>query len=173
MKLQIVLMRHATRSATFEFGQGESSLNAQGFAQAEELARQAQEQALKFNRPTQLLCSPKLRARQTLKPLAETLGLKIQIREELDERRDTESLASFENRVREIATHLKSETGVVVVCTHLDVLEAAAALWPTDLSEREAARPWSTLEYQVFQVNDSLFEAAARARIEPPHAIGT
>lgn len=161
---QIVLMRHATRAAVLEFGNSESSLNAVGLAQAEKLA-DAVKLAGKLPAPTRLLCSPKLRARQTLEPLSKASGLKIEIVTDLDERREHESLKTFEERIRKLAESLpQNET--VYVCTHLDVLEVAAALWPTNFSERESAQTWSTLEFQVFKIRGGLFEAGARGRIE-------
>ena len=166
---QIVLLRHATRSAVLEFVQNtpgaESSLNAVGFAQAEDLADLVKLGG-KLPAPTRLLASPKLRARQTFEPLSKSTGLAIEILDDLDERRDSESLKRFEDRVRSIPTQIVGG-GVVYMCTHLDVLEAAALLWPTDFSERESAHPWSTLEYQVFKLKNGFFESGTRGRIEP------
>lgn len=168
----IVLMRHATRSAGLDFGSvksgdaaGESPLNAVGLAQAEDLADLVRSKG-KLPAPTRLFSSPKLRARQTLEPLSKTTGLALEILEDLDERRDREALKDFTERVRGIPSLLKGG-GTIYLCTHLDVLEAAALAWPTDFSEHESTKSWSTLEYQVFKVKNGFLESGARGRIEP------
>jgi phosphohistidine phosphatase SixA len=163
---QVVLLRHATRSAVLEFGSGESSLNAIGLAQAEDFA-DAVRAAGKLPRPDRLLTSPKQRARQTLEPLSKALALPLIVEAALDERRDNESLEAFEKRVREIFESIRSHRGVSYLCTHLDVLEAASLLWPTDFSAREQSLPWSTLEYQIFDLRDGVLRASSRNRIEP------
>lgn len=163
---QIVLMRHATRSAVLEFGAGESSLNAVGRTQAEDLADLVK-MGGQLPAPSRLFSSPKLRARQTLEPLSKATGLQLEILADLDERRDNESAKAFEDRVRALPEKLP-KTGTLFLCTHLDVLEAAALSWPTDFSERESTQTWSTLEYQVFKVRSgAVLESALRGRIEP------
>ena len=166
---QIVLLRHATRSAVLEFGASESSLNAVGLAQAEDLADLVKKGA-KIPPPTQLISSPKLRARQTLTPLSKSTGLKIEILDDLDERRDHESANAFDQRIRSIPEKFSKflgPEGTLYLCTHLDVLEAAALLWPTNFSDRESTQSWSTLEYQVFKFQNGILESAQRGRIEP------
>jgi phosphohistidine phosphatase SixA len=168
---QIVLLRHATRSAVLDFSEsiagGGSSLNATGLGQAEDFA-QIVKKGGGLPPPNCLFASPKLRARQTLQPLSKATGIALEILDALDERRDSESLKTFEERVRQIPTLLNGEgQGTIYLCTHLDVLEAASALWPTNFTERESTNPWSTLEYQVFNVKNGVFESALRGRIEP------
>ena len=165
--LQIVLLRHATRSAALD----DSPLNIIGLAQAKDFADFVQ-RGEKLPPPTRLLVSPKLRARQTLGPLSYATGLELETLDALDERRERESAESFEERVLSIISHLATACGqtqqeAIYLCTHLDVLEAAALLWPTDFSEHEGGLPWSTLEYQVFIFKDGVLEASDRGRIEP------
>ncbi len=165
---QIVLLRHATRSAVLDFATGgESPLNAVGLAQAQDLVDLVARKTT-LPSPTRLVASPKLRARQTLEPLSQALKIALEIDENLDERRDNESSKTFEDRIRKLSDKYVHNSGATIfLCTHLDVLEAAALSWPTTFSERESSMPWSTLEYQVFKVNNGLLESGARGRIEP------
>lgn len=170
--MNLVLLRHATRSPVPETGQGsganEYPLNSVGLTQAEDLVG-AVEQLGKLPPPTLIFSSPKLRARQTMTPLSKAFEVEIKIFDDLDERLDSESLSSFEKRVRGAYDILKSHAAneTVYFCTHLDVLETASALWPTDFSEREMAQSWSTLEYQVFNYDNGLLKSGLRARIPP------
>jgi broad specificity phosphatase PhoE len=166
--MNLVLLRHATRSSVLEFGSTESSLNVTGLAQASDLIQHVQPQG-ELPSPSTLFSSPKLRARQTLEPLSQALPLKIHILSDLDERRENESLSKFERRVRDVIdfTLTLPDPETVYLCTHLDVLEAAALLWPTNFTERESATPWSTLEYQVFKRVDGILQSGLRGRVEP------
>ena len=166
--MNLVLLRHATRSSVLEFGSGESALNAVGLAQAEDLVSAVQVHG-KPPPPTLLFISPKLRARQTLTPLSKAVHLELKIFDDLDERRETESLSTFERRVRAIFESVKNlgANETVYLCSHLDVLEAACVLWPTDFSEREMVQAWSTLEYQVFKIQNGVLMSGLRGRVGP------
>ncbi len=166
--MNLVLLRHATRSNVLEFGSGESALNPVGFAQAEDLV-QAVKPHGQLPSPTLLYASPKLRARQTLTPLSKALHIDLKILEDLDERRETESLSAFESRVRMIFETVKNQDDIetVYLCSHLDVLEAASALWPTDLSDREMAQTWQTVEYQLFKIQNGILSSGLRGRVAP------
>ena len=170
--MNLVLLRHATRSG-FSLGSGdELPLNLVGLAQAEDLVTAVNTEH-RLPPPTCLVSSPKLRARQTLLPLARACALELQIMNELDERRDSETQKAFGQRIRSVIDLIRSSVKkpraldeTIYVCTHLDVLEAASLLWPTDFSDREAQASWSTLEYQIFEWNDDILYARSRSRIE-------
>ncbi len=171
--MNLVLLRHATRSGLAPSIGTEFPLNSVGLAQAEDFATEV-ESLKALPRPTCLVSSPKLRARQTLLPLARASSLEIKIMAELDERHDNETFNSFEQRIRGVIDLIqkrfaksKAPTDTIYVCSHLDVLEAAARLWPTDFSERESQATWSTLEYQIFDWRDDILKARTRSRIEP------
>jgi phosphohistidine phosphatase SixA len=174
--MNLVLLRHATRSSVLEFGSGEPALNSVGLAQAEDLVGVVQTLG-KLPPPTLLYASPKLRARQTLTPLSKALHLDLKIFDLLDERRETESLSAFERRVRLIFETFQTQNShqssnqdsqaTVYLCSHLDVLEAACLLWPTDFSEHEMALSWSTLEYQVFKIQNGILSSGLRGRVAP------
>lgn len=172
--MKLVLLRHATRSAfDQELGPaGESPLNAIGLAQAEDLISHLAPKGV-LPAPTRLLVSPKLRARQTLTPLARECALELEIDQRLDERKNAESLRDFNERVRaffEVITEgaASGDKSVVYACTHFDWLEAAALLWPTNFSERESSASWSPLEYQIFRLTDEgLLNTVSRGHVAP------
>ncbi len=170
--MNLILLRHATRSGIVEFGVTETPLNPIGRAQAEDLVT-AVETLKILPRPQALLSSPKLRARQTLAALATASSLEISVLDELDERHQSETQKAFEHRVRMSLEIIRTRFAnakpddAVYVCSHLDFLETAALVWPSDFSEREAQRPWSTLEYQIFDWQDGVLKSKKRGRIEP------
>jgi len=171
MIMKAVLFRHATRSLQ---GLGDAQLNAAGLRQAEDLASGLSPQG-PLPLPTHLMCSPKRRARQTLAPLSARTQLPLIIDERLDERRQGESTREFENRVRSLTEEILSsnpqssnpqtflETNnegrdpCVFLCSHLDWLETAMALVPSDMSDVEIAAPWTTAEFRVFRIEGGLW----------------
>lgn len=174
--MKLVLLRHATRSA-FEMESGpagESPLNAVGLAQAEDLLNHVSPKG-PLPTPTRLFVSPKLRARQTLTPLARESGLRLEIESRLDERNSGESVRDLNTRIKslfeDIATpnsKMKLEdSDVVFLCSHMDWLEAVTSLWPTNMSEREASSSWSPLEYQVFRLDKDVLTTVVRGQVQP------
>lgn len=168
MTMKAVFFRHATRSVQ---GLGDAQLNAAGLRQAEELASGLSPQG-PLPHPTHLMCSPKKRARQTLAPLSARTQLPLIIDERLDERRQNESTREFEDRVRSLTEEILSpETKTfleeknttkgcdpcVFLCSHLDWLETAMALVPSDMSDAEIAAPWTTAEFRVFRIEGDLW----------------
>lgn len=169
--MKLVLLRHATRSAMdLEAGPaGESPLNTIGLAQAEDLLNHVHPKG-PIPAPTRLLVSPKLRAKQTLTPLSRETGLSLEIESRLDERNSNESLRDFNARVVQLFEDLcgsKAEASneVLYLCSHLDWLEAACLLWPTNMSERESSMPFSPLDYLVFRLRDGLLNTVSRGSV--------
>jgi broad specificity phosphatase PhoE len=163
--MKLVIFRHASRSP---FGAGDS-LSSVGLAQAEDLAQ------AKLPEPTHIFVSPKKRAQQTLAPLAQVTGLAPTIDRRLDERRQNESMPDFEARVRSFLAEMESlarnssaDTSLCAfACSHLDWLELAMILLPSDLSEREMSLSWATAEYKIFEFADGLWLSQACGVIPP------
>lgn len=158
-----VFIRHATRDS---HGLGDSSLNLTGRAQAEDLS-----EAIKTKRilpsPVGLYVSPKKRAQETLTPVSEHLGLKLNIDIRLDERKNSESPFDFEQRIFDFIVEVtKTPHSVVWICSHLDWLEAAMLLLPSDLSDLEQSAPWQTASYRVFSIEDGLWKFKGGGAIE-------
>lgn len=162
-KLKLILLRHAARTPTFF---GDEVLNSSGRQQAEKFAqifsaKDANPPAVLA--PSQLLVSPKKRAIQTLQPLSAATGIELQIDPRLDERLKSETGAAFETRIKAVLAEVAGQAGggeTIFICSHLDWLEAAMALLPAVLTEREISAPWSTCEYRVFRFENELWAAA-------------
>jgi broad specificity phosphatase PhoE len=171
--MKLVLLRHATRSS-HEIG--DASLNVTGRQQAVELCTRLAPQG-DLPVPTHLISSPKKRARQTLEPLADAVHEILKIDPRLDERSHAETVSEFEKRIRSVLleleqTHAKSnqpdgrET-CVYICSHMDWLETALLLMPTDLSPQEASESWATTEYCVFKYQNGLWIKKHRGFVAP------
>jgi len=161
--MKVVILRHAARSA---HESGDCSLSAFGHLQAEALARSLAPQG-DLPPPTRLICSPKKRTRQTLTPLAHAAQLEIVTDGRLDERHNHESGREFETRINSLLEELSrprmalkagEREPCVYLCTHLDWLNSASALIPSDASPDQLDRHWGNCEYLVFRLNDGLWE---------------
>ncbi len=165
--MHLCLFRHASRNPFEPSGEpGDGGLNARGLEQARALPTLISP-AGPLPRPTHLLCSPKRRARQTLAPLADHLGLPVEIATVLDERGEKERLDGFLQRLRDWLGGLSERFGrddVVFACSHLDVLEKVMALAPNDLPEVEADRGFAPGEYRLFQLDSGFFASKGSGR---------
>jgi phosphohistidine phosphatase SixA len=108
-------------------------LDARGRRQAEGLVEQLRGWA-----PSRILSSPYVRCRETVEPLAEVLGLAVEDATELEEGSSAEVLRGFVAKLGE---------GVVVLCTHGDVVEDVlgeeskkGSTWSLELEGDEFAR---------------------------------
>lgn len=113
--MSLILLRHGRRD-----NYGDVPLNAQGLAQAQELATTPDLQKVDV-----LLCSPKQRAQMTLEPLAKQLGLSIQTLDSLDQMGAEESEWAFQERVTQVLEKETWETGTTLICSHSDWLTMA------------------------------------------------
>jgi broad specificity phosphatase PhoE len=153
--MQVILLRHATRN-THELG--DPPLNVTGQAQAQELVESLNTKA-RVPRPTLILSSPKKRARETLAPIAKSLGISVVIDDRLDERHQNESQKIFEARIYDFLASLTSrEKSCILICSHFDWLETAS-LSLTNLIENGAENSamsfgWATAEFKVFEFHD-------------------
>lgn len=159
--MQIHLFRHAERENT---GIENPPLSKRGKEQATAL-RAAIEKGV-LSKPGRLYVSPKLRAQQTFLPVAEGLGVEMQMTPELDERQNSESGSQFSARVRRFLGFLEKQTGVLYVCTHLDWIEEALINIPSPedlLSEKYQA--WAPAQFIEFEVQEGLWIIHRSGRI--------
>ena len=156
------MLRHGARSP-HDFG--DSSLNADGRAQAEALARAISPQG-PLPAPTALASSPKRRAKETLAPLAAALQLRLTVDQRLDERHQNETMKEFEARIRALLDELASggRDTCVYLCSHLDWLELALALLPSDLRDTDVN--WTNCEYRVFRWQDDLWSLVSNGTVK-------
>lgn len=161
--MKVVILRHAARSA---HEQGDCSLSALGHLQAEALARSVAPQG-DLPAPTRLICSPKKRTRQTLTPLANAAHLDIITDSRLDERHNNESAREFEERINSLIEELSqlkpaAKAGerepCVYLCSHLDWLNSASTIIPSDASPDQLDRNWGNCEFLVFRLSEGLWE---------------
>jgi broad specificity phosphatase PhoE len=160
--MQIFLFRHAERENS---GAGNPPLSARGLKQAQELARLRESGV--FPPAGKVLVSPKVRTHQTFGPLADGLGLEMVMTPELDERLSAESASQFASRVKRFVGYLERQTGVLYVCTHLDWIEEAMMVIPSDtdlLAEKFQA--WSPAQFIEFDVREGLWQVLKSGRIE-------
>jgi broad specificity phosphatase PhoE len=154
-EMHVILLRHATRN-THELG--DPPLNVTGQAQAQELVESLNTKA-RIPRPSLILSSPKKRARETLAPVAKSLGISVVIDERLDERHQNESQKVFEARVHDLLASLKSRgTSCILLCSHFDWLETAfvSLINLIDTSPESSATSfgWATAEFKIFEFHD-------------------
>ena len=159
--MTLILMRHATRNFN-----DDDSLSSEGHRLATTLA-----QVLK-NRghvPTRLYCSPKQRTRQTLKPVSDTIVVKVEIDPRLDERDNQESVQEFENRIRQFLNAAREKAAsdekspklpreTWLACSHLDWLEAAVLDLASDENDFERAEPWAPMAIRIYNFEDGIWK---------------
>jgi broad specificity phosphatase PhoE len=166
--MKLVMLRHGARSP-HDFG--DSSLNADGRAQAEALKSAIAPQG-PLPQPTVLVASPKRRAKETLTPLANALQIGLTIDQRLDERHQNENMKEFEKRVLTLLDGLTNQLAkssgaretCVFLCSHLDWLELALALLPTDLRSTDVN--WTNCEYRVFRWQDGIWCLSASGALK-------
>jgi broad specificity phosphatase PhoE len=146
--MRILMFRHAERENT---GSSNPPLSLRGLLQAKKLVEEIDMNLLP--RPTKLFSSPKLRAQQTFQQIQKKLGVDIQIQAVLDERHNFESAAQFSARVKKFLHFLATEKGTAFIVTHLDWIEEALRLIPseTDLlrDEYQAWQPGQSIEFEI------------------------
>ncbi len=121
--VSLVLFRHAERN---KFIEDEPQLSPFGLKQAQHLSMSLDN--LGLENPNCLFTSPRHRAIQTFQPLASKFNLKSQIKNELDEKKEQESLSQFRIRIAGFINWIPSLNGQVFLCSHLDWIEEALSL---------------------------------------------
>lgn len=118
--MDLILLRHAEKNL---FDSGDPGLTARGHEQARGLIQKLQTQS-KMG-PLRLAASPRRRTQETLRPLAESLKVPLEILESLDERVSNESLSQFRARVKKMLDELENpqRTGTLIWCSHLDWID--------------------------------------------------
>ena len=184
---QLILFRHATRASHFD---SDTTLSAFGLAQAAAapslfelnsfgssdgsfgsfgssgLSDGQCREGVGLPQPQEIFCSPKVRAQQTVSPLADFLKLTVQLDERLDERHSHESRATFESRIRSFLAEIEEKfhssqtchaelneqklqlAQTVVACSHMDWLETILPLMNSNLTEVELTQLWAAGEFR-------------------------
>ncbi|MCC6137575.1 MAG: histidine phosphatase family protein [Bdellovibrionaceae bacterium] len=140
--MKLILLRHGDRSPGFS----DVPLSEKGLQQAQELTQKQELLGV-----TQILCSPKRRALQTVEPLTKTLGLHLNILQELDQMRQIESPNDFMERVQRFLMALpRTSPETLLVCSHSDWLQQAVLLLASDDQVFAPYSFFSCAEFKIF-----------------------
>jgi broad specificity phosphatase PhoE len=147
------MFRHAERLSS---GQTNPPLSARGLEQARQIAEDLSLGL--FPAPTKIFSSPKIRAQQTFLPLSQQSGLELQVHLDLDERQSNESASKFDRRVQNFLKHLEKQNGVVYLVTHLDWIETALQLIPSDaIFNSSGMLSWAPAQSAEFELQEQFW----------------
>lgn len=146
----VTLLRHATRGISV----GDVPLNKEGLHQAELLSLNTQMKKVKG-----ILCSPKRRAQMTVEPLAEALGIRVQILATLDQMENGETEIQFIHRIQNFIDKIETykSHSPLLVCTHSDWLHVATQRIPTDELDLDH-HLFQCSEFIRFEINSGLWK---------------
>ena len=160
--MYLILVRHAEKEG---FTGHDPGLSTRGLAQAKSLVdvliagkkgKGLGKDADEWPKPDRILSSPKRRAQQTLAPLGEKMKKKVDVVDDLDERRSNETNAGFRQRLRRFISELEGGTSkCVVCCSHLDWIEEFRTLvdCETDLLD-SPYEMWVPSQFLVLRLDD-------------------
>lgn len=155
----LILIRHATRDMS------DDGLSATGLGQARTLpgiyADLLKGLGIDSTQPVPLKIksSPKARTRATLQHLSKETSSTTEVEPRLDERISGEAVERFEKRVESFLEDAqvwaekvqKSGTPETwVACSHLDWLEHASLVIPSDENDFERSEPWPPMAIRVY-----------------------
>lgn len=156
----LILLRHGDRNPGFN----DVSLSDKGLAQAQELAHKSD-----FLKIDKILCSPKMRARQTIEPLSHHLAQSVHISNDLDQMKQSETSHDFALRVQKVLSALpKTSSETWLLCSHSDWLQQAVFLLASEKQNFAPYSFFSCAEYKVFisEHNPSLTKAPPQWTIQ-------
>lgn len=145
--MRLVLLRHAEKAPLLTLSS--PPLSAEGEKQAQKLLEFVRQG--KLPPPHKICCSPKVRSRQTLQPLADEFDIENVEIAELDERRNNETYDQFRERVQKLLERAETFDKTTYLCTHLDWIEEALAIIPAD-SDLGSYQNWGSGQFMVFQI---------------------
>ncbi len=140
--MKIYILRHGERSS----GYGDVSLSQEGHQQAISLASNASLQDTNL-----ILCSPKIRTRETIQPLCDRLHLVAEISPELDQRKAIETEGEFIRRVLNFlddCVQTRNEQNLLL-CSHSDWLQTAIMHLPLPLHKAAAQSFFSCADFRT------------------------
>jgi len=160
--MKIYIFRHAQKAHDFSIN---PDLTEEGHGQALRLLDRVLQGDVPT--PTQLWTSPRKRAQNTFRPLAQHLKKSLQLDEDLLEQKNDETLSAFRERVQNVLNHaLQLPEEVIFICSHYDWVIEAMQLVPsdTDLGASEFSH-WQPCQYVGFEVREKLFHLLESKRI--------
>lgn len=161
--MSVYLFRHGDR--TSRTPDAEPELSGTGLLQADHLRAWVARGTLPA--PTRLWVSPRHRAQQTFTPLAESLGISLEVLPELDERTPRESAVRFRERVNHLLDRARAVNGMLFLCSHFDWLEEAITLIPADEDLAANAGPlWAPGSFVGFDTEDDLWHVRQKGQLQ-------
>ncbi len=149
--MKIYILRHGERSN----GYGDVSLSKEGNSQAIQLANNPSLQDTNI-----VLCSPKVRTRETIQPLCNRLQLTPEIASDLDQRKSIETEAEFIRRVLNFldqCVQTRTEQNLLL-CSHSDWLQAAVMNLPVPIEKATAQSFFSCAEFRTLIYADKKWD---------------
>lgn len=147
--MRVLLFRHAEKE---NMAASDPNLSARGHRQALKIADMIHLGTLP--QAQRVLCSPKLRARQTF----EKVQSESQIFPELNERQAYETMEQFERRVKQALHKIETLSGTVYLVTHLDWIEEALVRIHSDVDLLAPQyQYWPPAQYMEFEVHDGMW----------------
>ena len=122
-KTWCLLVRHAHRDVLDR--DLDNGLSEKGIRQADRIVQYLHDEHAS-RKPKQVLTSPKLRCVQTAKRIADAFKIEAEEWELLEERRPQESSRAFDQRMDELAEHIKTMDSGSVLVSHGDVIPELA-----------------------------------------------
>ena len=159
--MKFVLFRHAHKgSVPFE----DPELSPKGFEQSAQIVNLIKNNTLPT--PTHLFVSPNRRTSQSFYPLSRELKIGLEIKPDLDQRRNDENTAAFRKRIQNFLNSLttKSKSNeIIFACTHFDWIEEAMILIDCDqnLNSFEYSN-WSPAQFLSFEINEVTWRVAKK-----------
>jgi phosphohistidine phosphatase SixA len=151
--MRLLMFRHAERENS---GSSNPPLSARGLRQAQKLVEDIDLSMLP--RPTKLMSSPKLRAQQTFQQIENHFGIPLQVHPDLDERQSSEPPELFARRVQRFLNSLNGQAGVIYFVSHLDWIEEALVLIPSDTDLlQDRFQTWLPAQSLEFEMQDGLW----------------
>lgn len=164
----LLLMRHATRDMS------DDGLSDTGLKQASTLPWLYNQLCASLGRQNiagslKIKSSPKSRTRATLRHLSAENASPIEIETRLDERISGEAVERFEKRVESFLEdalvwaekQAGSETPETwVACSHLDWLEHASLVIPSDENDFERSEPWPPMTIRAYVFQNGIWNRA-------------
>ncbi len=149
--MKLFLLRHGDRSS----GYGDVPLSTEGLRQAQALAESPALQKVDL-----ILCSPKIRTQQTIDPIAEKLGVPVQIENALDQRKSIETESEFTQRILTFLDHCAANFSQknILLCSHSDWLQTAVLSMPSTRADNSIYCFFSCAEFKVLTYKDGLWD---------------
>lgn len=151
--MQVLIFRHAERMHAHS---DDPPLSPKGQKQAHGLPSLIEQ--FQFPTPSKIICSPKVRAIQTMEPLAEKLNIPLQIQNDLNERQNSEHADVFSKRIKRFIDYIENQSGIIFLVSHLDWIEEALIQIPSDTNLNTAKyQTWPPGQSIEFEIVDGLW----------------